>query len=271
MRTAIVAALVMSAACAAPSNGVTPDSYHLIPGSVPMDRGPDGNSIFLDAPDGLILVDTGRHPAHAAKLIDYARDQGRPIAAIVNTHWHLDHTTGNYDIRQAYPVFLTGRLFARGRAARRRIAELQSRTHALLGKPTLGERISSVLAMGFAGCTETPLVVVDSQRAGPSTGLPTRTEQGDLLFVLHASHGEWPRIVLTPGTIEECFWAGVRAFSLAEKYQTPVIIMQDLTQSNAVRTVPKERFDFSQITIDRGKHTGAKAGRVLYGPGTQHR
>jgi glyoxylase-like metal-dependent hydrolase (beta-lactamase superfamily II) len=70
---------------------------------VPLDKGPDGNSIFLDAPDGLILVDTGRHPAHAAKLLAYAKARGRPIAAIVNTHWHLDHTTGNYDIRQVYP------------------------------------------------------------------------------------------------------------------------------------------------------------------------
>lgn len=79
-------------------------AYHLIPGSVPLDwRGPDGNSVFLDAPDGLILVDTGRHPAHAGKLLAYARERGKPIAAIVNTHWHLDHTTGNLDIRQAYP------------------------------------------------------------------------------------------------------------------------------------------------------------------------
>lgn len=78
-------------------------SYHLIPGSVPLDRGPDGNSIFLDAQQGLILVDTGRHPEHAAKLLAYAKERGRPIAAIVNTHWHLDHTTGNYDIRTAYP------------------------------------------------------------------------------------------------------------------------------------------------------------------------
>ena len=78
--------------------------FHLIPGSVPIDKGPDGNSIFLDAPDGLILVDTGRHPEHAEKLLAYARERGRPIAAIVNTHWHLDHTTGNLDIRQAYPL-----------------------------------------------------------------------------------------------------------------------------------------------------------------------
>ena len=78
--------------------------YHLVSGSVPLDwRGPDGNSIFLDAPDGLILVDTGRHPAHAEKLLAYAKERGKPIAAIVNTHWHLDHTTGNLDIRQAHP------------------------------------------------------------------------------------------------------------------------------------------------------------------------
>jgi 2-oxoglutarate ferredoxin oxidoreductase subunit alpha len=107
-------------------------------------------------------------------------------------------------------------------------------------------------ALGFAGCTETPVVIVDAQRAGPSTGLPTRTEQGDLEFVLHASHGEFPRIVLTPGTIEECFYAGARAFNLAEKYQCPVIIMQDLTQSNSIRAIDLDRFDFASIRIDRG-------------------
>jgi len=80
------------------------EAYHLIPGSVPMDKGPDGNSIFLDAPKGLILVDTGRHPEHAQQLLDYARERGKPIAAIVNTHWHLDHTTGNADIRAVYPA-----------------------------------------------------------------------------------------------------------------------------------------------------------------------
>ena len=99
------AAILLGAAFfAAPASAKAPP-YHLIPGSVPLDwRGPDGNSIFLDAPDGLILVDTGRHPAHAEKLLAYAKERGRPIAAIVNTHWHLDHTTGNLDIRQVYPA-----------------------------------------------------------------------------------------------------------------------------------------------------------------------
>ena len=79
------------------------EPYHLIPGAVPLDSGPDGNTIVLDAPKGLIVFDTGRHPEHAQAILDYARARHRPIAAIVNSHWHLDHTTGNWDIRQAFP------------------------------------------------------------------------------------------------------------------------------------------------------------------------
>jgi len=100
MRSFILAMMLL-AGCASAEPAAP--SFHLIPGAVPPDKGPDGNSIILDAPDGLIIVDTGRHPEHSAKILSYARERGRPIAAIVNTHWHLDHTTGNWDIRQAYP------------------------------------------------------------------------------------------------------------------------------------------------------------------------
>lgn len=100
---AIFAALLCLAA-GAPA-APAPASWHLIPGQVDPQgmKGPDGNSIFLDAPEGLILVDTGRHPEHSAALLAYARERGRPIAAIVNTHWHLDHSTGNTEIRAAFP------------------------------------------------------------------------------------------------------------------------------------------------------------------------
>lgn len=102
-------AVLLAMAALAGSSGLKAEAarpgHHLIPGSVPLDwRGPDGNSVFLDAPNGLILVDTGRHPPHAEKLLAYAKSRGQPIAAIVNTHWHLDHTTGNLDIWQAYPL-----------------------------------------------------------------------------------------------------------------------------------------------------------------------
>lgn len=103
MRHWLIISIAVLAAAAPLSARQLQSRYELIPGSVPLDKGPDGNSIFLDAPDGLILVDTGRHPEHAAKLLAHARERGKPIAAIVNTHWHLDHTSGNLDIRQAYP------------------------------------------------------------------------------------------------------------------------------------------------------------------------
>ncbi len=110
-----------------------------------------------------------------------------------------------------------------------------------------------VEAFGLAAITETPLVVVDAQRGGPSTGLPTRTEQSDLQFVLHCSQGEFPRVVLTPGTIEECFTAGYRAFNFAEKYQCPVFILTDMNQSTAGRAIDPERFDLDAVKIDRGE------------------
>ena len=116
-----------------------------------------------------------------------------------------------------------------------------------------------VEALGLAGMTETPLVIAEVQRAGPSTGLPTRTEQSDLEFVLYASHGEFPRIVTAPGTVEQCFEAGYRCFNLAEKYQTPVIMLSDLYLSNALRTVDKSAIDFKQVKIDRGEYLDYEA------------
>ena len=95
-------ALLLASACASAQTEMA-GGYDLIPGTFEPNRGPDGNSIFLDAPDGLILIDTGRHPAHRDRLLSFARQRGRPIAAIVNTHWHLDHSTGNAEIRAAYP------------------------------------------------------------------------------------------------------------------------------------------------------------------------
>ncbi|HEV2569976.1 MBL fold metallo-hydrolase [Sphingomonas sp.] len=78
-------------------------AWTLVPGSFAPAKGPDGNSVLIDAPAGLVLVDTGRHPAHQDKLIAAARARGKPVAAIVNTHWHLDHTGGNAEMRAAFP------------------------------------------------------------------------------------------------------------------------------------------------------------------------
>ncbi len=84
-----------------------------------------------------------------------------------------------------------------------------------------------VEALGMAGMTEIPVVVVEGTRTGPSTGLPTWTEQGDLRFVLHSSQGEFPRIVLAPGDVNECYYKTIEAFNLAYKYQVPAVILTD--------------------------------------------
>lgn len=75
----------------------------LQPGHMDLEIGPDGNTVIFDAPEGLVVVDTGRHRAHSQAIIDQAAATGKPVAALVNTHWHLDHTTGNRDILAAFP------------------------------------------------------------------------------------------------------------------------------------------------------------------------
>ncbi|MCK4952333.1 2-oxoacid:acceptor oxidoreductase subunit alpha [Candidatus Bathyarchaeota archaeon] len=104
-------------------------------------------------------------------------------------------------------------------------------------------------ALGLAAMTETPFVVVLCQRPGPSTGLPTRTEQGDLKFVLNASQGDFPRFVIAPGDVEECFYKTIEAFNLAEKYQCPVITILDKYLSRSHKTT--EKF-MNRVEIDRG-------------------
>ena len=107
-----------------------------------------------------------------------------------------------------------------------------------------------VEGVGLAGMTETPIVVIEGQRAGPAIGLPTRTEQADLEFIIHAAHGEFPRVVFAPATIDDCFWLAVKAFNLAERYQLPVLILSDHYLAGSYFTTDK--FDLNRVTIDRG-------------------
>ena len=107
-----------------------------------------------------------------------------------------------------------------------------------------------VEAIGLAGMTETPVVIVDTQRGGPSTGLPTKQEQSDINSMIYATHGEIPKIVIAPSTVEECFYDTIEAFNLAEKFQCPVILVTDLQLSLGKQTA--ENLDFDNIAIDRG-------------------
>jgi 2-oxoglutarate/2-oxoacid ferredoxin oxidoreductase subunit alpha len=106
-------------------------------------------------------------------------------------------------------------------------------------------------ALGWAGMNEVPLVVSLYQRAGPATGLPTRHEQGDLLFAVNAGHGEFPKIVFASGDIEESFYDTIKVFNFAEKYQLPVIHMLDKAIANSIMTC--KMFEQYKVKIDRGQ------------------
>ncbi len=112
-----------------------------------------------------------------------------------------------------------------------------------------------VEGLGLAGILEVPIVVVEAQRSGPSTGLPTKTEQGDLLFVMNASQGEFPRVIIAPRNVEECFYETGTAFNIAEKYQCPVIILSDLFLSEHIESVNIEP---EKVSIERGKIANEK-------------
>jgi 2-oxoglutarate ferredoxin oxidoreductase subunit alpha len=105
---------------------------------------------------------------------------------------------------------------------------------------------------GLVATTETPLVICDVMRSGPSTGMPTKQEQGDLDMLLYGGHGEIPRFVVGPTTVAECFWKTVEAFNLAEKYQTPVYLVSDLALAVTEQTFPPEAFDMDEVEIERG-------------------
>ena len=104
--------------------------------------------------------------------------------------------------------------------------------------------------MGYAGMNEVPVVITLYSRGGPSTGLPTRHEQGDLRFTLHAGHGEFPRLILASGDLEEAFYDTVRAFNYSEKYQTPVIHIVDKALANSDGTIPM--LEVNRVKIERG-------------------
>lgn len=105
--------------------------------------------------------------------------------------------------------------------------------------------------IGWAGINEVPVVITNYQRAGPSTGMPTRHGQEDLLFAIHAGHGDFPRVVYASGDIEESFYDTARCFNYADVYQVPVIHLMDKLLASSVITC--QRFDPDRVEIDRGK------------------
>jgi 2-oxoglutarate ferredoxin oxidoreductase subunit alpha len=112
--------------------------------------------------------------------------------------------------------------------------------------------------LGLAAMAELPVVVVDAQRGGPSTGLPTKCENGDLALAAYGAHGDAPRIVLAPANMEDCLHDTIAAFNLAERYQTPVLVLSDQSMAMRAQAVPAP--DLSRVE---------RAERLLLAPGEQ--
>lgn len=112
-----------------------------------------------------------------------------------------------------------------------------------------------VEALSLTGVMETPLVILVAQRPGPATGLPTWTSQGDLQFVIRAGHGEFQKVVLTPGTVQEHFDLTKRAFDIAEKYQMPVIILSDkyILESHQTMPTPPAEHPLQRLSMVRNE------------------
>ena len=114
-------------------------------------------------------------------------------------------------------------------------------------------------AIGLSGMLETPVVVVNVQRAGPSTGVPTKTEQGDLNQALGASQGDFPRIIIAPLSMTDCFTTPALAFNVSDRYQCPIIILSDLLMAEGNETVDPALLDV-EFQIDRGELITAMSG-----------
>jgi glyoxylase-like metal-dependent hydrolase (beta-lactamase superfamily II) len=145
----------------------------LLRGAILPERGPDGNTIVFDAPQGLVVVDTGRHAWHSDAILAYAKARGRPVAAIVNTHWHLDHTSGNGRVKSAFPgakVYATDavdRVLADGGFLARNLESAKP----MLADPKLGDTQKEEVRIFIATMDERqalrPDVVV--AKSGPAT------------------------------------------------------------------------------------------------------
>jgi 2-oxoglutarate ferredoxin oxidoreductase subunit alpha len=172
-----------------------------------------------------------------------------------------------YPISPATPIllFMENNLPGPGKFAYQSTSEIESIT-SIIGAGFAGKKAMTATAgpgftlmgegLGLAWMAEIPVVVVDVQRGGPSTGLPTKTEQSDLLTALYPGHGDMLMPVIAPGTVEECFIAGHRAFAWAERYQGPVVVLSEHMLSERVQNIPKP--DISKVNVEsRSVYTGS--------------
>lgn len=206
--------------------------------------------------EGERMMLQGTHAVGMAKLLAGCR---------VQTYYPITPASDESEYIEAHPEFGVRVIQTEDEIAAIGMAIGASMAGARAATSTSGPGYSLMAeATGWASMNEQPLVINYYQRGGPSTGLPTRQEQGDLLFTLHASHGEFPRIVLAPGDVRECFYDTIDAFNYADRYQTPVFVLADKHLASTTQSF--EYFDTDSVRIDRGMMLSDDELQRLEGP-----
>ncbi len=154
-------------------------------------------------------------------------------------------------------LYMERNLVGSGKFSYQVSSEIESIT-ALLGAGFAGKKCMTATAgpgislmsegLGLAWMAEIPMVIVDVQRGGPATGLPTKTEQSDLMSCMFPAHGDVRLPIIAVGTVEECFYGAIKALNWAEKYQGPVILMSEMSLAERVQNIPKP--DISKVEIE---------------------
>lgn len=183
MKPRLLGALLCLALCGAAASP-RPSPVTLIPGAFPADRQPDGNTIVFEDSRGLIVVDTGRHKEHQQAILDLARAHGKPIVAIVNTHWHLDHSGGNQELRAVYPrarIYTSEAIYG---ALDHFLARSLDNARRKLANPTISEADKAEIRLGYDAISDPRDLIPDV----PVTGTTRLAYAGRFLELYLAPH-----------------------------------------------------------------------------------
>ncbi len=219
----------------------------------PSDQGIiDSNNMAL----GLGAQEAKTSGFNLGELADSIRPEGDQILVNGNQAVSLGAVAAGLEVFIGYPIspatpillWMEANLVGEGKFVYQSSSEIESIT-SLVGAGYAGKKAMTSTAgpgfslmgegIGLAWMAEIPCVVVNVQRGGPSTGLPTKTEQSDLLTALYPGHGDLKIPVIAPGTVEECFYAGLMSVNWAERYQGPVVLLSEMALSERNQNIPK--------------------------------
>ena len=202
---------------------------------------------------------------HATEKINYMMLSGNEAVALGALAAGCRFVAG-YPITPATPIFETlTKLMPKIGGTSLQVEDEIAAISAIIGASFTGEKVITPTSgpglqlmgeqLNLASMLELPIVIVDVQRGGPSTGLPTKTEQSDLKFAIYGTSGESPRVILAPTNVEDCFYQTIRAFNIAEKYQMPAIVLTDQSIGYRKATVPIPDID---NLVDHSKNSVRK-------------